>query len=81
LAKSVFETGGCPTCRKSILLIDEEVILGRAAADGDTEKLRRLLENGIQHSPRDLLDSTPLAADQGHREIINWLIDHGAEVG
>jgi hypothetical protein len=47
LAKSVFETGGYPTCRKSIFLIDNEIILGQAAADGDTEKLRRLLENGI----------------------------------
>jgi hypothetical protein len=31
LAKSVFETGGCPTCRKSILLIDDEIVLGQAA--------------------------------------------------
>jgi hypothetical protein len=30
LAKSVFERGGCPTCRKSILLIDDEIILGQA---------------------------------------------------
>jgi hypothetical protein len=43
LAKSVFETGGCHTCRKSILLIDDEIVLGQAAADGDTEKLRQLL--------------------------------------
>jgi hypothetical protein len=57
LAKSVFETGGCPTCRKSILLIDDEIVLGQAAVDGDTEKLRRLLENRIQHSPRGLLGS------------------------
>jgi hypothetical protein len=28
LAKSVFETGGCPTCRKSILLINGEIVLG-----------------------------------------------------
>jgi hypothetical protein len=31
LAKSVFETGGCPTCRKSILLIDDEIVLSQAA--------------------------------------------------
>jgi hypothetical protein len=33
LAKSVFETGGCPTCRKSIDLIDDETVLAKAAAD------------------------------------------------
>jgi ankyrin repeat protein len=34
-------------------------------------------------SAQDLEGSTALhlAADQGHREIINLLIDHGAEVG
>jgi hypothetical protein len=31
-------------------LIDDEIVLARAAADGDTEKVRRLLENGIQHA-------------------------------
>ncbi|KAH8663697.1 hypothetical protein BGZ60DRAFT_432824 [Tricladium varicosporioides] len=80
LAKSVFETGDCPTCRKSIFLIDDEIILGQAAADGDTEKLRRLLENGIQRSPRGLFDSTPLlqAAQNGQRETIRLLLEHGA---
>jgi ankyrin repeat protein len=82
LAKSVFETGGCPTCRKSISLIDNEIILGQAAADGDAEKLRRLLENGTQHSPRGLFDSTPLlqAAQNGQRETIRLLREHGASI-
>ena len=82
LAKSAFETGGCPTCRKSILLIDDEIVLAKAAADGDTEKLRRLLENGIQHSPRGLFDSTPLlqAAQNGQRETIRLLLEHGASI-
>ena len=51
LAKSVFETGGCPTCRKSIDLIDDETVLAKAAADGDTERALlnpvRLLLNPI----------------------------------
>jgi hypothetical protein len=51
LAKSVFETGGYLTCRKSIFLIDDEIVLTKAAEDGDIEKLRRLLDDGIQHSP------------------------------
>jgi hypothetical protein len=70
LAKSVFQTGGCPTCRMSLDLIDDETVLATAAANGDTEKVREQLENGTQHSPRDILDSTPLlqAAQHGHRE-------------
>jgi hypothetical protein len=60
LAKSVFKTGGCPTCKRSIFLIDDKIVLARAVADGDTGKVGLLLENGIQHSPRDLFDTTPL---------------------
>jgi ankyrin repeat protein len=82
LAKSVFETGGCPTCRKSIFLIDDEMVLARSAADGDTEKLRRLLDSGIQHSLRGFLDSTPLlqAAENGQRETIRLLLERGASI-
>jgi len=43
---------------KSIFKVS--VITVMNAADGDAEKLRRLLENGIQHSPRGLFESTPL---------------------
>jgi hypothetical protein len=82
LAKFVFETGGCPTCRKPIYLIDDEVVLAQAAADGDTEEVRRLLERGIQHSPQGTFDSTALlrAAQHGHREIIRLLLEHGASI-
>lgn len=82
LGRSVFETGGYPTCRRSIFLIGDEIILGQAAADGDTEKLRRLLENGIQHSPRGLFGTTPLiqAAQNGQRETIRLLLEHGASI-
>jgi ankyrin repeat protein len=82
LAKSVFETGSCPTCRKSIFLIDDEIVLGQVAADRDAEKLRRLLENGIQHSPRGLFNSTPLlqAAQNSQREAIRLLPEHGASI-
>jgi hypothetical protein len=60
LAKSVFKTGGCPTCKRSIFLIDDKIVLARAVADGDTGKVWLLLENGIQHSTRDVFDTTPL---------------------
>jgi hypothetical protein len=33
------------------------IVLARAAAGGATEKARRLLENGILHSPRGLFDT------------------------
>jgi hypothetical protein len=39
LAKSVFETGACRTCRKSVSLINAELVLARAATDGDTDKV------------------------------------------
>jgi hypothetical protein len=47
LAKSVFKTGGCPTCKRSIFLINNKIILARAMADGDIGKVGLLLENGI----------------------------------
>jgi hypothetical protein len=37
-------------------LIDDEIVLARAAADGDTGEVGRLLESGIQHSLRRLFD-------------------------
>ncbi|KAF8848332.1 hypothetical protein BDZ45DRAFT_810846 [Acephala macrosclerotiorum] len=82
LAKSVFKTGGCPTRRRSIFLIDDEIVLARAAADGDTEKVRQLLENGIQHSPRGLFDTTPLlqaargGEERNTEEIWAWPSQH-----
>ncbi|KFY84752.1 hypothetical protein V500_09015 [Pseudogymnoascus sp. VKM F-4518 (FW-2643)] len=68
LAKSVFQTGGSPTCGNSVDLIDDETVLATAAAKGDSEKVRLQLENGIQQSPRDILDLTPLlrTAQHGH---------------
>jgi hypothetical protein len=33
-----FETSGCPTCRKSISSIDDELVLVNATVDGDTER-------------------------------------------
>ncbi|KFY02487.1 hypothetical protein V490_00484, partial [Pseudogymnoascus sp. VKM F-3557] len=82
LAKSVFQTGGCPTCRKSIDLIDDETVLATAAANGDTEKVIWQLDNGIQHSPRGYFDSTPLlrAAEHGHRDTIRLLLKKGASI-
>jgi ankyrin repeat protein len=48
-----------------------------------TETVAVLLDKGAVVSTQDLEGSTALhlAANQGHREIINLLIDRGAEVG
>jgi hypothetical protein len=82
LAQFIFKTGVCHTYRRSIFLADDEIALARAAADGDIEKVRRLLENGIQRSPRGLFDTTPLlqAARGGEEryteEIWAWPSQH-----
>ena len=82
LAKSVSQTGRCPTCQTSTIRSDDEISLARAVAEGNIAEVRSLLEQGIQHSPRDLIDSTPLlqAARQGHPKVIQLLLEHGASV-
>jgi len=82
LAKSVSQTGRCPTCQTSIVSLDDEIGLARAAAEGNIDEVTRLLEAGIQHHPRDPIDSTPLlqAALQGHRGVIQLLLVHGASL-
>jgi hypothetical protein len=42
-ARSIFDTSCCPSCWESIFLINDEIVLARVAADGDTEKVRRLV--------------------------------------
>jgi hypothetical protein len=50
--RTVWETGGCPTCRGTQSSFD---IHSNVAS-----KVRQLLKNGIYHSPRDIFDGTPL---------------------
>ena len=82
LAKSVAQTGRCPTCQTSIGLLDNEIRLAKAATEGNIAEVRHLLENGIQYSPRDPIDSTPLlqAGRQGHQEVAQLLLEYGASV-
>lgn len=59
-AKSVSQSGRCPTCQTSIHRLDNEIGLAEAAAEGDIVAVRQFLEKGTQYSPRDAIDSTPL---------------------
>ncbi len=80
LAKSVSQTGRCPTCQTSIHRLDDEIGLAKAAAEGDIVAVRLFLEKGTQHSPRDAFGSTPLlqAACQGQQETVHLLLERGA---
>ena len=60
MAKSIFETGGCPTCRAPQFSFDTELLLSNACTNGDIGKVRHLLESGTYHSSRDIFDGTPL---------------------
>ena len=82
LAKCVFQIGRCPTCQTSIVRLDDEIGLARAAAEGNIAEIRRLSENGTWHSPRDLIDLTPLlqAALQGYLWVVQLLLEHGTSV-
>jgi hypothetical protein len=43
LVKATFETVSCPTCRTSMLALDDEIVLEYAATDGDLRKVISLL--------------------------------------
>jgi len=55
--------------------------LVRAAADGDLQAVRRLLETGANVDVRGDWDVTPLmeAARLGHTEVVKLLLEHGAD--
>ena len=82
LAKSVSQTGCCPTCQTSVSILDDEIRLAKAATEGNISEMRPLLEKGIQHSPRDPIDSTLLlqAGRQGHQEVVQLLLEYSASV-
>ena len=82
LAKAAFETGGFPTCRTSMLALDDEIVLEHAATDGDLSKVTSLLQQGTQPSPRGFTNWTSLlaAAKAGHQEIVRSLLVYGSSV-
>ena len=80
----MFKTCRCPTCQTSIDLLDDEIGLVKAAAEGNIAEVRRLLEQGTQHHPRDPINSTKhrfcRSARQGHPKVVKLLLEHGASV-
>lgn len=66
---------------------DEEVEqkwtpLHRAALDGDTEKVAKLLSSGVNPDIRGVLECTPLmgAAMFGHLDVVKQLVEAGADI-
>ncbi|KAI1919981.1 hypothetical protein LOZ66_005605 [Ophidiomyces ophidiicola] len=80
LSQSVLD-GQCPTCRISLSSFNAEVVLRDAAAVGDIEKVKQLLEQKICHSTRDYYGRTPLhlATLHGHDAVIEVLLDNGSD--
>jgi len=61
---------------------DSPMVLLQAAANGDMETVRRLLESGEQVDATDDVGRTPLmrAAGNGHTRIVKRLLEAGADV-
>ncbi|OUL19018.1 hypothetical protein BV372_33690, partial [Nostoc sp. T09] len=65
------------------ILTDSRGRIHYVAEKGDIEKIRKLLDKGIDPNFRKMINSpTPIyyAAAQGHREIVEILINYGADV-
>ncbi|MCF4969743.1 ankyrin repeat domain-containing protein [Nostoc sp. CMAA1605] len=65
------------------ILADSRGRIHYAAEKGDVEKIKKLLDKGIDPNSRKMINSpTPIyyAAAQGHREIVEILIRYGADV-
>ena len=56
--------------------------LHEAVKSGDLEKVKPLVEKGVDINQRDALGSTPLhdAAWNGDTRMVGYLLDHGAEI-
>jgi cytohesin len=52
-----------------------------AASAGDAERVRELLEKGVDPNVRDQYGNTPLhwAASKGHVDVVELLLEHGAD--
>ena len=67
----------------SSLPSSEALALHAAARDGNLDEVRRLIEeDGTPVDAGDRYDATPLmkAAEQGHLEVVEYLIESGADI-
>ena len=61
----------------------EESVFAIACAQGDYESVRKLIEQGVDVNKKDPANFTPImrAATNGHRNIVEYLVDNGAKIG
>jgi ankyrin repeat protein len=73
--------GGCKDRYKPFLISNENSLF-KAAAQGDTSEVKRLLDQGTNSDAREEENETPLmyAAAEGRSEVVNILIDRGASI-
>lgn len=65
------------------ILDSEESSLGIACAQGKFENVKILIEQGVDINKKDPANLSPIirAATNGHKKIVEYLINNGAKIG
>ena len=80
LAKSISQTGRCPTCRTSIHRLDDEIGLAKAVADGDIAAVRIGFGRGTADEPTTATDAIGIQ-DSSKRTVGTTYCNEGGESG